>query len=176
MGILAMLSARPCLTGMIRLFRWACYRTWHFTDPTNRGHKPPLDTIDLGHAPRAEIDAVSLGSRLRRTRRTETGQSDMLQRVLACLRGKSKQPESSEPEPESYEEMAERAMSVEDLLAQQGVNVEKVLQNFSEFVERVEQAASAKIVHGSAVPMTGSVHIGLDRVTARRDVERDLRR
>lgn len=86
----------------------------------------------------------------------------MLESVLARFR-KDVQSSYKKPVPQSYEELAAGVESLEDLLKQRGINIDKDLEDFPEYLERMAQANPPKILYGNDVPMTGSIHISLGR-------------
>lgn len=77
---------------------------------------------------------------------------------------------------ESYEEMLAKAKPIRQILAERGVDIEQIRNNLPEYLEKLEVAGSPTIIHGSEVPVTGSVHFTLGRVAKSRKMDKQLRK
>lgn len=100
----------------------------------------------------------------------------MFEGVLEHIGCKRREIAQQRDEPQSYAEMAAKAPSIEELLLRRGVDVERCLAEFSDYVERVEHAGAAAVVHAGDVPLTGNVHISMGRTITRRQADKLLRK
>ncbi len=77
---------------------------------------------------------------------------------------------------ESYEEMLKNVKSLRETLVERGVDIEKIRKDLPEYLEKLEVVGSSAIAHGSEVPVSGSVHVALNRCAKSSDMNRQLRK